>query len=118
MKVTLADAAKDRVVYNITNCTKEELENKIHLFFTSRGYSSKGTIGEISTFTKGSRVLRLLFGAFVKYHKQSVVIKQEGNLYSLLIEKDSSGMSGGLIGMNQVKKEFAALTDAFREYMK
>jgi lactate dehydrogenase-like 2-hydroxyacid dehydrogenase len=45
-----------------------------------------------------------------------VVIKNDGALYSVMLHKDSSGMSGGLIGMNQVKKEFARLADAFKVY--
>jgi hypothetical protein len=118
MQATVIDFAKDRVIYNITGCTKEELENKLNLFFTSEGYTLKSTNGETSTYTKGNRILRLLFGAFVKYHKQIVIIKQQGDLYSLMLQKDSTGMSGGLIGMNQVKKEFARLTEAFREYFK
>lgn len=118
MQATLVDFAKDRVIYNMTDCTHEELENKLTLFFTSQGYTPKTKDNETFTYTKGNRVLRILFGAFVKYHKQSVVIKSQGNLYSVLLQKDSSGMSGGLIGMNQVKKEFARLTEAFREYFK
>ncbi len=118
MQASLVDFAKDRVIYNFTGCTREELDNKLNLFFTSEGYKLKSSEGEISAYTKGNRVLRILFGAFVKYHKQSVVIKNQGDLYSVLLQKDSTGMSGGLIGMNQVKKEFARLAEAFREYFK
>jgi hypothetical protein len=118
MQATVVDFAKDRVIYNMTGCTREELENKINLFFTSEGYTPKAKDADNYTFTKGNRVLRLLFGAFVKYHKQSIVIKNEGALFSVMLHKDSSGMSGGLIGMNQVKKEFARLSDAFKEYFK
>lgn len=116
MQVNVVDFAKDRVIYNMTGCTKEELENKLNLFFTSEGYILKSNEGEIYTYTKGNRVMRLLFGAFVKYHKQSVVIKNEGELFSVMLQKDSTGMSGGLIGMNQVKKEFARLAEAFKAY--
>jgi hypothetical protein len=118
MQATVIDFAKDRVIYNITGCTKEELDNKLNLFFSSEGYTLKSAEGETSTYTKGNRILRLLFGAFVKYHKQIVIIKHQGDLFSLMLQKDSTGMSGGLIGMNQVKKEFARLTEAFREYFK
>lgn len=31
--------------------------------------------------------------------------------------RDSRGMSGGLIGMNQVKKEFLNMTEAFEAHM-
>jgi hypothetical protein len=118
MEATVVDFAKDRVVYNITGTTKEELENKLNLFFTSEGYTLKSQKEGTYTYTKGNRVLRLFLGAFVKYHKQSVTIKNEGSLFSVLLHKDSSGMSGGLIGMNQVKKEFARLSEAFKNYFK
>ena len=118
MQVTVVDFAKDRIVYNMTGCTKEELDNKLNLFFTSQGYKVKKAEGESTTFEKGNRVLRLLLGAFVKYHKQTVTIKNEGELYSVMLHRDSSGMSGGLIGMNQVKNEFSRLGDAFKEYFK
>jgi hypothetical protein len=116
MQATVVDFAKDRVIYNITGCTQDELDNKLNLFFTSEGYKLKSTSGEVRTYEKGNRVLRLLLGAFVKYHKQTVTIKHQGELFSLLLQKDSSGMSGGLIGMNQVKKEFARLAESFRAY--
>ena len=118
MQATVVDFAKDRVVYNITGTTKEELENKLNLFFTSEGYKLKSAEGETHTYIKGNRVLRILFGAFVKYHKQSVIMKNEGELFSVMLHKDSTGMSGGLIGMNQVKKEFARLSEAFKVYFK
>lgn len=118
MQATVVDFAKDRIIYNITGCTKEELDNKLNLFFTSEGYTLKSAEGETHTYTKGNRVLRLLLGAFVKYHKQSVIVKHEGELYSVMLHKDSTGMSGGLIGMNQVKKEFARLSEAFKNYFK
>lgn len=116
MQVQVVDFAKDRVIYNMTGCTREELLNKLNLFFTGEGYKLQSEAGENHTYTKGNRVLRLIFGAFVKYHKQSVVVKQEGDLFSVMLHKDSTGMSGGLIGMNQVTKEFARLSEAFKTY--
>ncbi|MFN8290826.1 MAG: hypothetical protein U0U70_11250 [Chitinophagaceae bacterium] len=118
MQISIADSAADRVIYNITGCTIAELDNKLNLFFSSQGYNLKSAQGEIRTYEKGNRVLRILFGAFAKYHKQSVTVKQQGDLFQLLLQRDSTGMSGGLIGMNQVKKEFARLTDAFTTYFK
>ncbi len=116
MQATLVESAPDRSVLNITGCTKEELDNKVNLFFSSEGYRLKSSSGETITFEKGNRVMRILFGAFVKYHKQSIIIKHEGSLFSVMLHKDSTGMSGGLIGMNQVKKEFARLSEAFKTY--
>ncbi len=118
MQITVADFANDRVIYNFTGCTKEELENKMNLFFQSEGYWPKPSEGEIKIYERGSRALRIIFGAFSKYNKQSVTIKQEGDLISVMLHRDSTGMSGGLIGMNQVKKEFTRLAEAFKSYFK
>lgn len=116
MHLEVVDFAKDRVVYNATNCTREEIDNRLNLFFTSEGYRLKSAKDDTRVYEKGNRVARLILGAFVKYHKQSVAIKQEGDLFSIMLHRDSTGMSGGLIGMNQVKKEFTRLTEAFRAY--
>ncbi len=116
MQATVVDFAKDRVVYSITGCTRAELENKLNLFFGSQGYRQKAANETSFTYEKGNRVLRLLFGAFAKYHKQIVGLQQKDDTFSLFIQRDSSGISGGVIGMNQVRKEFTRLAEAFRTY--
>ena len=116
MHITIADSAPDRHIYNISGCTKDELDNKLNLFFSSEGYKLKSAETETRVYEKGNRALRLLFGAFVKYHKQSITIKSSGGQFQVLLLKDSTGMSGGIIGMNQVKKEFARLSEAFMNY--
>ncbi|MEK7224105.1 MAG: hypothetical protein AAB221_00285 [Bacteroidota bacterium] len=118
MQATVVDFAKDRVIYNITGCTQEELDNKLNLFFSSEGYRLKSSVGEVRSYERGNRTMRILLGAFSKYNKQAVTVKHEGDLFSVLLQKDSTGMSGGLIGMNQVKKEFARLAEAFKAYFK
>jgi hypothetical protein len=72
----------------------------------AQGYKmTEGQIGN-GTYEKGNRVMRLLFGAFVKYFKFSITISAnpQGELMVNLF-KQTSGMSGGLIGVNQVKNE-------------
>lgn len=116
MQLTVVDFAKDRVIFSASDCTREQLETKQDLFFISEGYKLKSSDAETRTYTKGNRTLRILFGAFVKYHKQTVVVKQDGMSFQVMLQRDSTGISGGLIGMNQVKKEFERLTDAFKVY--
>ena len=116
MQATVVDFAKDRVVYNFANCTRDELDTKLNLFFSSEGYKLKSNKGDTLVYEKGNRVLRILFGAFAKYHKSSVTVKGDGNSFSVLLHRDSSGMSGGLIGMNQVRKEFERLSNSFKSY--
>ena len=45
-----------------------------------------------------------------------VVAQPTGDNFSVLVQRDASGISGGLIGMNQVRKEFERLTEAFKVY--
>jgi hypothetical protein len=116
MQLEVVDFAKDRVIYKAQGATLDELDNRLNLFFTSEGYKLKNATGETRVYEKGNRTARILLGAFVNYHKQSVQVKPEGNQFSIMLHRDSTGMSGGLIGMNQVKKEFARLSDAFRTY--
>ncbi|NTE03063.1 hypothetical protein G6M26_41185 [Agrobacterium tumefaciens] len=65
---------------------------------------------------KGNRTMRILFGAFVKYFKFSVTITQTAqNELTVNIFQQSSGISGGLIGMNQVKTELTRLNFVFSQ---
>ena len=116
MNFTIADFAKDRVIYNFSNCTKEELDNKLNLFFTSQGYKYKGEENNGKIYTKGNKALRAILGAFWKYFKFFVSVRSENSLFSVLVQKDASGFMGGAIGMHQVKKEFERMTAAFKTY--
>lgn len=116
MTCTVADFSKDQVVYNFTGCTKEELENKLNLFFTSQGYTYKGEQNNGKIYTKGNKALRAILGAFWKYFKIYVAVKNQNDLYSVLVQKDASGFMGGAIGMAQVRKEFTRITEAFKVY--
>ncbi|HMR91372.1 MAG TPA: hypothetical protein PKC69_03615 [Chitinophagaceae bacterium] len=118
MQFQVVDFAKDRVVYNFTDCTREELENKLHLFFTAEGYKYKGDKDGGKIYTKGNKALRAILGAFWKYFKLFVVVKNENNLFSVLVQKDASGLMGGAVGMHQVKKEFTRITEAFKTYFR
>jgi len=63
---------------------------------------------------KGSRIQRILLGAFVKYFKFSVTMAPTTeNQLVVNIFQQTSGMSGGLIGMNQVKTELSRLNFVF-----
>ena len=116
MNCTVIDFAKNKTVFNISNCTREELENKLNLFFTSEGYTLLREKGEEKIYKKGNKMLRYILGAFVKYHQQLIQITPQNGTYNVTLQRDSSGFSGGAIGMNQVRKEFARLTEGFKSY--
>ncbi len=87
-----------------------ELQNLAHEVMIKRGYKlTEGESGN-GVYIYGSRVKRLLFGAFSKYFKNRVYVNygEENSLY-IHISRMTSGMSGGLIGMSQVKTEMKVL---------
>ena len=117
MQTTLVDFGNDSVVYNITGITREELENKLNLFFASESLPLKSDKGDEKIYQKGNKTLRVLLGVFVKYFKLAVSIKQQDEVFSVRILRDMSlVLSGGLIGINKSRKEFARLSESFKAY--
>lgn len=78
MKCELKAEEGGKSRFRVYECTREQLDNAIILFFTNQGYVMKKEGNDMMTFTKGNRVLRILFGAFVKYHKISIGLEQLG----------------------------------------
>jgi hypothetical protein len=118
MQLTVADFGNDSVVYNITGTTKEELENKLNLFFSAERLPFKNTDGKERIYQRGNKVLRVLFGAFVKYFRVAVSVREENGMFGVRIRRDMNlAMSGGLIGINKSRKEFARISDAFKAYI-
>jgi hypothetical protein len=86
------------------------LATNIDFLMLKEGYKLVSGQKGNGEYEKGNRVLRILFGAFVKYFKYTIKLKElEDKSIELLFIKTSSGMSGGLIGMNQVKNELKRL---------
>ncbi|MDG1332310.1 MAG: hypothetical protein P8P74_08260 [Crocinitomicaceae bacterium] len=92
------------------NATAEEIGTAIEKALSQDRYIIKsGNLGD-RNYTKGNRVLRLMLGAFYKYFEFNVDVKeQDDKTVMAAIRKTSTGMSGGLIGVNQVKKELKRL---------
>lgn len=101
--------------YLYTDISKNDLEKKFRTLFTSNGYSCLSNTGSDSMYEKGSRVMRILLGAFIKYFKFRVIITSTSeNEHTVKLIKETSGMSGGVIGINQVKKELDRLSRLFQ----
>lgn len=103
--------SSERFVYIYSGLPVTELENIIEQIMTSGSYKNKGN----KTYERGSRVMRLLLGAMHKYFKYEIKIDLI-NPTDIRVEvrKTTSGMSGGLIGMNQVKTEMIRLSNMFQ----
>jgi hypothetical protein len=102
--------SNDKFVHVYSGISRDELGKEIDKILVFSGYSlSEGIMGN-GTYIKGNRVLRILFGAFVKYFKFYIGIEPVNqDSVKATITKTTSGMSGGLIGMSQVKKELQRL---------
>jgi len=111
--VHFSDNNRFELIYE--NGTVEEIATAIEKKLSLDGYIIKeGPLGD-RNYTKGNRVLRLLLGAFYKYFEFNVDVKErEDKTVIAAIRKNSSGMSGGLIGVNQVKKELKRLETEFQ----
>jgi hypothetical protein len=98
---------KSSITFFLNNATEQSIQIDIENYFFGRGYKVHKQAGYTTTYQKGSRVLRILLGAFVTFHQQKVSITPSDNGSTKVeIDRTSSGMSGGLLGMNAVRKEF------------
>lgn len=100
----------DSFIHIYSGISKEGLDEMIFSAFITSGY--RLVVGEKGngTYERGNRTMRLLFGAFSKYFRFQVMTYVDGSNYKVQVIKESSGMSGGMIGMDQVKKELTRLS--------
>jgi len=103
--------SKDTIVFKFDATSKGELESKAISQFEKDGYKKKAHSDVAITFEKGSYTARVLLGAFYKYFKWDIRIGTENDDCTLTINRQSSGMSGGLIGVSQVKNELLRLKE-------
>lgn len=101
----------ESIICSYAGVTAAELEKMVVEALQSLGYKHLGN----GVFEKGSRTMRLLFGAFCKYFKFKIAIDSSNpELLKLQISKATSGVSGGVIGINQVKKEMEYIKKVFQ----
>jgi hypothetical protein len=88
-----------------------DLANKVHEFFMSRNYKLKSGSPESGLYEYGNYVMRILFGAFVKYFKFQTFVIPQGEQTVVRVQKGHSGMSGGVIGMAKLNKELKRIAE-------
>ena len=95
--------------------SREGLEQKINALLTNWGYKLKGGENGCVMYEKGRRAARIWLGALAKYAKISVrIIVASPDELKCEIRSQSSGISGGLIGVNQMNTEIRNLFTAFQ----
>ncbi|WP_029906258.1 hypothetical protein [Prevotella sp. 10(H)] len=100
-----------KLIYIYQNITVTDMQKEVETLMLSLGYKHLGQ----GLFEKGNRVMRLLFGAFCKYFKFRVYVDDyDKGEVKVTVSKDTTGLSGGAIGVNQVKNEFYKLSKAFQ----
>lgn len=88
------------------------LANQVHELFLSRHYKLKSGLPENGLYEYGNYVMRILFGAFVKYFKFQIFVLPQGGQTVVRVQKGHSGMSGGVIGMAKLNKELKHIAAA------
>jgi hypothetical protein len=101
----------DTFAHVYSGISKEDLCSKLNDQLISLGYTLvEGSIGN-GTYEKGNRTMRILFGAFVKYFKFRFLVSTKSETEAeIQVVKQTSGFSGGAIGISQVKSELGRLS--------
>lgn len=107
---------KDKAIYVFKSTNKEDLGKKVNEYLTKQGYKLEQGTNISGVYGKGSKVMRILFGAFVKRFEWHVEISEINHSTGLTFTKNAKGYAGGLIGVNQVKKEYNRLTETLKAF--
>lgn len=101
----------DGFIYVYSGIHQLELEKLLDAVMTQNEYQHLGQ----GVYEKGNRTMRLLFGGFCKYYKFKLSI-DSSDLENIKVRvlSYSSGLSGGLLGLNKVKRETNFLRELFK----
>ncbi len=98
-------------IYVYSGISQYELEKAIDAAMTKNEYIHLGQ----GVYEKGSRIKRLLFGAFCKYYKFKISINaSDTDNIKVRVISYSTGLSGGLIGLKKVKDEIKYLQNVYK----
>ena len=91
-----------------------QLSLTVSSWFATEGYRLETGTPLNAVYGKGSALLRFFLGGFVKRYKYSVriFIDHYGN-GAIQVAPAHAGWSGGLLGINQTKKEFERIKQMF-----
>ncbi|NDV67664.1 hypothetical protein [Dysgonomonas sp. 25] len=104
--------SSERFVYVYSGLHPADLEQTVDATMKSLGYKHLG----MGVYQYGSFGLRLLLGGFYKYFKFKVTLDAEDmNNIRVGLKKESSGMSGGLLGVKRMNDEMKRLKNVFQQ---
>lgn len=101
----------DTCISLYSGVSKDELDNEVDKIFKSSGYKLKEGNPGNATYEKGSKTMRVLFGAFAKHFVFKIkTYANEPDTVKVTVVKGTSGIAGGLVGMKQVKNELTRIS--------
>lgn len=104
---------KDKAIFSFEGKTENEIASRINDLFMKDGYTLEEGTQLKGKYGKGSKIMRILFGAFVKRFAWEVTISNQGGMTTATLYKETKGYAGGAIGVNQVKNEFKRLVSVW-----
>ncbi len=107
---------KNKAVYIFKSTNKEDLGVKVNEYLNKQGYKLESGSNTEGIYGKGSKILRVLLGAFVKRFEWHVHIAEVNSSTGLTFTKNAKGYAGGLIGVNQVKNEYRRITETLKAF--
>ncbi|MGB1104533.1 MAG: hypothetical protein ACPG21_13030 [Crocinitomicaceae bacterium] len=107
---------KNDATFYFSNITEEELGAKLEKYLLQKGYKIEAGTPTNATYGKGSQILRILFGAFVKRFAWTVKIQSSVHGTTLTFAKMAKGYAGGIIGVNQVNGEFTQIVNSLKKF--
>ena len=110
------DITKDRAIYIFENTNADQLADKLQQFLLKDGYKLESGTPKKGVYGKGSKTMRILFGAFVKRFTWGVTVADKDGQTVLKFNKDEKGYWGGAIGVSQVKTEYGRITAVLKNF--
>lgn len=106
---------KHVAVFPFRNVSVDIVANRANDLLIERGYKLESGGLTNAAYGKGSQLLRILVGAFAKRFCWIVKVEPIDDYARLTLVKDAKGYVGGIIGVNQVNKEYKQITDVFTD---
>jgi len=107
---------KHQATYHFKGMDKDALADKVQQYLLGKGYKLEEGTKFSGKYGKGSKIGRILLGAFIKRFCWEIRVEQSGQKARLMLIKDAKGYVGGVIGVNQVNNEFSLLSQSIKEW--
>lgn len=107
---------KNTAIFKFSKLSQDELSGKLESFLQKKGYKLESGVPHEGTYGKGNKVMRVLFGAFVKRFEWKVGVVPVDGYTELSINKSAKGYAGGVVGVNQVNNEFKSIVNSLTQF--